>query len=482
MTGRTTHGDAEHDAIVVGAGPNGLAAAIELARNGRSVLVREGAPEIGGGLRSGELTIPGFVHDYCATVHPLGIGSPFFAALPLAQHGLEWVHPAAALAHPFDDGSAAVLERSAAATGESFGSAHDARAWRALVEPFVERWEELVPDILAPLHVPRHPLLLARFGLSALRSALGLATASFEGERARAMFCGIASHAVAPPAFLSTAAYGLTLAIAAHAVGWPLVRGGSHRFAAALASHLRSLGGRIETGAPVRALREVDSARVVLLDLTPRQVLSIAGDRLPGSYRRALSRFRYGPGIFKIDWALSEPIPWRAPDCARAGTVHLAGSMREIEASEVAPWRREAPAKPYVLLAQPTLFDVTRAPSGRHTAWAYCHVPHGSREDMTARMEAQVERFAPGFRDTILARHTMDTRALEAHNENLVGGDIGGGANLIGQLFFRPTMRRNPYATPVRGLYLCSSSTPPGGGVHGMSGWHAARNALAADD
>lgn len=480
MASRTVRGSVP-DAIVVGAGPNGLAAAIELARNGLSVELREAAAEPGGGLRtSRELTRPGFLHDICASVHPLGVGSPFFAGLGLEEYGLEWVHPPVPLAHPFDDGSAAVLERSASASGESFGSSRDSRAYVELVSRYVDRWPELVTDILAPLHVPRHPLLLARFGLHGLRSASGLAHRTFEGERARALLCGICAHAVVPPTFTASAAYGMTLAVAGHAVGWPIVRGGSSRLADALASRLRALGGDIVLNTLVRTLDELAPARVVVLDLTPRQVLSIAGARLPRLYRSALERFRYGPGVFKLDWALSEPIPWRAPECSRAGTVHLVGTLDEIEEAEQAPWRGSQADRPFVLLGQPSLIDETRAPAGAHTAWAYCHVPFGSGMDMTARIEAQVERFAPGFRDVIVARHAMDARALEAHNSNLVGGDIGGGANVLSQLFFRPVVKRVPYATPLDGVYICSSSTPPGGGVHGMSGFHAARAALRA--
>ena len=464
------------DAVVVGAGPNGLAAAIELARAGRSVLLREAAPDLGGGLRSGELTLPGFLHDICAGVHPLGAGSPFFASLPLAEHGLAWAEPDACLAHPFDDGTAAVLERSIEATGCTLGG--DAARYARLVEPFVERWDDLVRGVLAPLRLPRHPLLMARFGLHALRSSDGHVRAVFEGEHARAMLAGISAHAAVPLTGAASASFGLVLAIAAHVVGWPIVRGGTHRLADALASYLRSLGATIETGAPVRSLDELPPSRVVLLDLTPRQVLRVAGDRLPGRYRRALERFRYGPGVFKVDWALSEPIPWRAPECARAGTVHLGGRLDEIAAAEEAPWRGAPAERPFVLLSQPSLFDPGRAPPGRHTAWGYCHVPHGSDADMLPRIEAQVERFAPGFRDTILARRVLGPADLERHDANLVGGDIAGGAMTIGQIFARPTLSLVPYATPVEGLYLCSASTPPGGAAHGMCGHHAALAAL----
>lgn len=464
------------DAVVVGAGPNGLAAAITLARAGRSVLLREAKAEIGGGARSSELTLPGFVHDLFSAVHPLGAGSPFFRRLPLAEHGLEWIHPPAPLAHPLDDGSCPLLERSIDRTAQSLGE--DADAYRALVSPFNDRWEKLAVDVLRLPRVPRHPALLARFGMPAVRSAAGLAASRFRGERAAALFAGIAAHAVAPLTRPFTAAFGLILAVAGHAVGWPFPRGGARSIADALASYFVSLGGVIETDAPVHSLSELPPARAVLLDLTPRQVVRVAGERVSERYRRRLERFRYGPGTFKVDWALSGPIPWTAPDCARAGTVHLGGSLEEMIEAEAAPWEGRAADRPFVLLAQPTLFDPTRAPAGKHVAWAYCHVPHGSDVDMTDRIEAQVERFAPGFKARILARHTMGPAELERMDANLVGGDIAGGAMTGLQLFFRPTISLHPHRTPVKGLYLCSASTPPGGGVHGMCGYNAARFAL----
>lgn len=463
--------------IVVGAGPNGLGAAVALARAGHRVVLFEAMEAVGGGTRSAALTLPGFVHDVCSGVHPMGVASPFFRELPLAAHGLEWIQPPAPLAHPFDDGTAALLERSTEATGDTLDR-RDGAAWRRLMDPFVERWEALFDDALAPLHVPRHPLLLARFGLRALRSARGLATSWFGGERARALFAGIAAHTLEPLTTPPTAAFGLMLGIAGHAVGWPIARGGSQRIADALAALVREHGGDIRTSTPVRSLRELPPAAAIVLDLTPRQVLRVAGEALPRGYRRALMRYRYGPGVFKIDWALSSPIPWRAADCARAGTVHVGGRLAEIEASAAAVWRGRVEPRPFVLLAQPTLFDDRRAPPGRHVAWAYCHVPHGSSADHTAAVEAQVERFAPGFRDTILARHTMTPVALQRHNPNLVGGDINGGTQDLAQLVFRPAARLVPYATPVDHLYLCSASTPPGGAVHGMGGYHAARVVL----
>jgi phytoene dehydrogenase-like protein len=465
-----------YDAIVVGSGPNGFAAAIQLAQAGRAVLVREAAEVPGGGLRSAELTLPGFVHDVCAAVHPLAISSPFFRTLPLAAHGLEWVHPPIPLAHPFDDGTAVLLERSTEATGETLG--RDAAAYRDFLDPWVAIWDRLAEDVLAPLHLPRHPWALARFGLHALRSARGLAASLFEGPRARALFAGLAAHSMLPLTMAATAAFGLVLALTAHAGGWPIARGGSQRVADALVAYFRSLGGEVITQARVRSLDELPAGKTLIFDVTPRQLLEIAGHRLPAGYRSSLARYRYGPAAFKLDWALVAPIPWTAPGCGRAGVVHLGGTFEEIMASEEAPWRGAHAESPFVLLVQPSLFDASRAPAGKHTAWAYCHVPHGSPVDMTARIEAQVERFAPGFRDLILARSVRPPAALERHNANLVGGDINGGAQDGGQLFFRPTFRLVPYTTPVRGLYLCSASTPPGGGVHGMCGYFAAQAAL----
>ena len=468
-----------YDAVIVGSGPNGLAAAIVLARAGRSVLVREASATLGGGARSEALTLPGFVHDVCSAIHPLAAGSPFFRTMPLVEHGLRWVEPPVQLAHPFDDAPPALLQRSIEETGETLGE-YDAARYGALLRSFVANWERLAPDALAPLHVPRHPLLLARFGLQAFRSAAGLVTSSFRGTQARALIAGIAAHAAVPLTWPATASFGLVLGIAGHAVGWPIPIGGSQSLANALASYLRSLGGEIQTDAPVRSLGELPDARSVLLDLTPRQVVRVAGERLPAGYRQSLERYAYGPGVFKVDWALSGPVPWRWPEGGRAGTVHLGGTLEEMIAAEQAPWGGKHAERPLVLVAQPSVFDPTRAPEGQHTLWGYCHIPNGSTFDMTARIEAQIERFAPGFRDLILARRASGPRELESHNPNLIGGDISGGANTLGQLFLRPVAQRVPYATPVRGLYICSSSTPPGGGVHGMCGYHAARAALKA--
>jgi len=467
-----------YDAVVVGSGPNGLAAAITMARAGRSVLVLEAREAIGGGCRSAELTLPGFVHDVCSAIHPLGLGSPFFKTLPLGDHGLEWIHPPAPVAHPLDDGTAVVIERSVEETAAGLGP--DAAAYRRLMGPLSAEWDALAPELLAPLHLPRHPLAMARFGLMAVRSASGFAQARFRGERARAVFAGIAGHSILPLERTATAAIGLVLGALTHAVGWPLPRGGSRRIADALAAHLRSLGGEIRTGSPVESLDALPPARAVLCDVTPRQLLKLAGDRLRGRYRRGLERYRYGPAAFKLDFALSGPIPWKAAECARAATVHLGGTMDEIAASEAAVGRGEHPDRPFVLLVQPSLFDASRAPAGRHTAWAYCHVPNGSTFDMRARIEAQIERFAPGFGDLVLARSVLTPARLQELNANYVGGDINGGAQDLGQMFTRPVARIVPYSTPVRGLYICSSSTPPGGGVHGMCGYHAARAALRA--
>jgi phytoene dehydrogenase-like protein len=464
-------------AVVVGAGPNGLAAAIVLARAGRRVVVLEGEETAGGGCRSAELTLPGFVHDVCSTVQALALASPFLRDLQLQRHGLELAHPDTPLAHPLDDGTAVVLERSVEETARGLGP--DGDAWRRLFEPLLRDWEGLFGDLLAPLRPPRHPLLMARFGLSAVRSCRGLARSRFEGERARALLAGCCAHSMLSLRAPVSAAFGIVLALSAHAVGWPVARGGSQRLTEALLSELRSLGGTLETGRRVESLDELPAdAAPVLLDVTPRQLLRIAGERLPDGYQSRLSRYRYGPGIYKLDWALDGPIPWTAPEVARAGTVHLGGTLDEIVASEQAATRGEHHERPYVLLVQPSLFDPTRAPEGKHTAWAYCHVPSGSTRDMTGAIESQVERFAPGFGDLIAARSAMDSAEVERRNPNHVGGDINGGVQDLRQLFTRPVARPVPYSTPVPGLFICSSSTPPGGAVHGMCGYWAARAAL----
>jgi len=462
---------------VVGSGPNGLAAAITLAREGRSVLVREAQETIGGGVRSAELTLPGFIHDVCSSIHPFVPGSPFFRELKLEEQELELVQPAGVVAHPFDDGSAVVLERSVEATAAQLGE--DERAYRKMVEPIAHAWDLLEEAVLAPLvTAPRHPLALGRFALSALRSADGLARSAFSTERARALFSGCAAHSMVPLTWKGTAAFGLVLAVAGHRFGWPFPRGGAQKITDALAAHLRSLGGEIEAGAPVRSLADLPPARALFCDVTPRAFLRLAADSVPADYRRRLARFRHGPGAFKVDYALDGPIPWKAAECASAGTVHLGGTLAELVASEQAPWRGEHAERPFVLLAQHTLFDPTRAPEGKHTVWAYCHVPHGSARDMAERIERQIERFAPGFRDLVVGRSVLPPAELERRNENLVGGDINGGAANLRQLLFRPMIKLVPYKTPLHGVYLCSSSTPPGGGVHGMCGYLAARFAL----
>lgn len=468
------------EAVVIGSGPNGLAAAIVLAQAGLRVRVLEAEATIGGGARTAELTLPGFRHDICSAIHPVGAASPFFRTLPLAAHGLAWVEPPLALAHPFDDGSAAFLARSIDETADSLGP--DAAAYRRLIAPLVADFDLIVNDILAPLRPPRHPIALARFGLSAFRSAAGLAAARFDGDRARTFFAGMAAHSMLRLDQLATSAFALVLAVTGHAVGWPIARTGSQAIAEALAAELRALGGEIETGVCVETIAPFAASRAVLFDVTPKQVLALTGDELPAGYRRRLSRYRYGPGVFKLDWALSGPVPWRAEACHLAGTVHLGGSYDEIARSERDLYEGRCSERPFVIAAQQSRFDPTRAPEGKQTLWAYCHVPSGSEVDMTERIEAQIERFAPGFRDLILARTARGPAEMERHNANFIGGDINGGLQDIRQLFTRPVARFDPYSTPNRRLSICSSSTPPGGGVHGMCGYHAAKSALRRMD
>ncbi|HET9743095.1 MAG TPA: NAD(P)/FAD-dependent oxidoreductase [Terriglobales bacterium] len=464
-----------YDAVIVGSGPNGLAAATTIAQTGRSVLVIEAQEEIGGGTRSAELTLPGFIHDVCSAVHPMGIASPFFRSLPLEKHGLEWIHPPAPVAHPLDSG-AVLIERSVEETAANLGA--DAEQYVNLFRPFVADWTKLEQTLLGPPRLPQHPLAVARFGLSAWRSAYGFAQSYFKDERTRAAFAGMAAHSIVPLENLTTAAFGLVFTVTAHAVGWPIARGGSRSIAGALASYLRSIGGEIVTGMPVTSLDQLPKFRVALFDITPRQLLNINRLQFPSAFHQNLQRFRYGPGVCKVDWALDAPIPWKFPDCARAGTVHVGGTLEEIAASERAPWQGTTSATPFVLLAQPTLFDPTRAPAGKHIAWAYAHVPNGSNLDISDAIENQVERFAPGFRNRVLRRSVMLSSDMEQHNANLVGGDIAGGAALASQLLLRPTWRM--YGTPMKDIYLCSSSTPPGAGVHGMCGHFAALKALKA--
>jgi phytoene dehydrogenase-like protein len=441
--------------------------------------VFEARDTIGGGARTAELTLPGFRHDICSAIHPLGVGSPFFQSLPLDQFGLRWVFPRYAVAHPLDDGTAMTVQNSIEATAATYGI--DAAAYRRLMIPMVGDCNKILVDLLGPLPLPpRFPFATARFGVLALLPASVLVKLFFRGPRARAVFGGMAAHSMIPLNAPATASFGLMLSLLAHAIGWPMARGGSQAIVDAMASYLRTLGGEISTGRTIEGLDDLPASQASLLDVTPRQLTRIAGDRLPESYRRALGRFRYGPGVFKIDYALDGPIPWKARECSLAGTVHVGGTFEEISQAEAAVWRGEHPQRPFVLLTQQSLFDDTRAPAGKQTLWAYCHVPNGSTIDMTQAIEDQIERFAPGFRSRILARHSFHAAQMQQYNANYVGGDINGGAQTITQFFTRPVARRVPYSTPAKGIYLCSSSTPPGGGVHGMCGYHAAKAALRA--
>jgi phytoene dehydrogenase-like protein len=470
-----SHPRSARRAAVIGAGPNGLAAAITLAQHGVHVDVFEAEPQAGGAVRTLELTLPGFLHDFGSAVHPLAAGSPFFSSLPLQDHGLDWIHSPAPLAHPFDDGTAITLERDLHNAESVLGP--DGKRWRRLMQPFVNRWSVLSAEILRPLHVlTAHPFLLARFALAGFPSAKTLAHI-FRSERTKALFAGLAAHS-----FLSldeplSAAFGVILGAAAHAVGWPIPRGGAQSITDALGGHLSTLGGTVKTSTRIDDLSPIKDYDAVLCDVTPHQLLRIARNRFPPRFARKLAKFRYGAGTFKIDYALHSPIPWKAPECVRAATVHLGGSFQEIAASEYDMSHGRHSERPFVLLAQPSLFDSTRAPAGKHTAWAYCHVPNSSIVDMLEPLESQIERFAPGFRDCILARRVFSPSALEKMDANLIGGDISGGAMDLRQFFFRPTWRH--YATPVSNIYICSSSTPPGGGVHGMCGHNAAKLAAA---
>lgn len=467
----------KYDAVVVGAGPNGLAAAVRLAQEEMSVLLIEANDTIGGGTRSMELTRPGFVHDVCSAIHPLAAGSPYFRMLDLESFGLEWIHAEYPLAHPLDGGRAVVMHRSLAETVAALGV--DGRAYERLIGPLTEAFDDLADEILRPvLHVPKRPFLLARFGIHALQPCTMLAARQFRTPEARALFGGIGAHSLLSLDAPASSAIGLVLAAAAHSVGWPMPRGGSQSIADALARKFESLGGEIETGRRIHDLDELPSSRITLLDVTARQLLQIAGGRLTPKYRRRLECFRYGPAIFKIDYAMSEPVPWQADVCRRAGTIHLGGTLEEMAASEEAVAGGEHSETPFVLLAEHSRFDDTRAPAGGHTLWAYCHVPHGSAVDMTPQIERQIERYAPGFSDCVEERHVMNSADMEAKNANLVGGDINGGTASLPQLIARPVLSWNPYRTPIEGVYLCSASTPPGGGVHGMCGFRAAEAAI----
>ncbi|WP_336721703.1 phytoene desaturase family protein [Paraflavisolibacter sp. H34] len=465
----------EYDAVVVGAGPNGLAAAITLQQAGLSVLLVEGKEMIGGGLRTAQLTLPGFMHDICSAIHPMAAASPFFKTLPLEQYGLEYICPPLAAAHPFDDGTAAALYHSLKQTAESLGS--DENTYTKLVQPLIESWPRLANDLLAPLQLPSHPIDMALFGVKALTSATHLAK-RFRTRELRGLWAGMAAHSIQPLSNVATSAIGLVLMMAGHLNGWPFPKGGSMAIANALAAHFQALGGTIETNFYVRSLAQLPSARAVLFDVTPQQLLQIAGHKFSSIYKWQLERYRYGMGVFKVDWALDGPIPFTAPTCRQAGTIHLGNTLGEIVASEQTIAQGGHPERPFVLLAQQSLFDSTRAPEGKHTAWGYCHVPNGSTVDMTDIIERQVERFAPGFRDRIIGRSTMNAVQMQEYNANYIGGDINGGIQDVTQLFTRPALRLSPYRTSAKGLYICSSSTPPGGGVHGMCGYHAAKRAL----
>jgi phytoene dehydrogenase-like protein len=465
----------EYDAVVVGSGPNGLAAAIVLQQAGLSVLVMEAKDTIGGGLRSAELTLPGFVHDVCSAIHPLAAGSPFFTKLNLEQHGLEYIYPEISAAHPFDDGTSAVLKGSVHDTAQALGI--DGGAYTRLLEPLVKSWPGMAADVLAPLHFPKHPLDMAAFGLNALRSASSLSK-TFSSKEAKGLFGGMAAHSIQPLSNLATSAIALVLLATGHIHGWPAPVGGSKEIANALSSYFLSKGGKIQTGVLVKSMKDIPQAKAVLFDLTPKQILEIAGERFSPFYKWQLERYRYGMGVFKIDWALDGPIPFTSADCQKAGTVHLGNTFEEIATNEDLTSKGRHVEKPFVLLAQQSLFDSSRAPEGKHTAWAYCHVPNGSTVDMTSAIENQVERFAPGFKDLILAKHTMNTQEIEAYNPNYIGGDINGGIIDLAQLFTRPVISPSPYRTSTKGIYICSSSTPPGGGVHGMCGYHSAKQAL----
>jgi phytoene dehydrogenase-like protein len=465
----------DFDAILVGSGPNGLAAAILMQQKGLSVLLIEGKETIGGGLRSAELTLPGFTHDICSAVHPLAVLSPFFSTLPLDEFGLEFIYPSIAAAHPFDNGTAAIIKSSIFETAALLEA--DEYAYMDLVQPIVQDWPLIATDILAPLHFPKHPLPMATFGLKALMPASRLAK-RFKTEEAKGLLAGMAAHSIQPLTNIATSAEALVLMAAAHLKGWPIPKGGSNKMADALAAYFVSIGGKIETNLYITSLEQLPSAHAVLFDITPKQLLQIAGHKFSSLYKWQLERYRYGMGVFKIDWALDAPIPFTASECREAGTIHIGNTFKEIADTEQQAWDGKTVEKPFVLLTQPSIFDPTRAPEGKHTAWAYCHVPNGSTTDMTAAIENQVERFAPGFRERILATHTFNATEMEAYNPNYIGGDINGGVIDIGQLFTRPALRWSPYRTSAKGLYICSSSTPPGGGVHGMCGYHAAKRAL----
>ena len=469
-------GSKRYDAVIIGSGPNGVSAATVLAQKGLKVLMVEAKETVGGGCRSAELTLPGFVHDICSSIHPLGLGSPYWRTLELEKHGLRWIHPTACYAHPLDTGEAGVVYRSIEATALTLG--RDGQAYIDLMYSLNPHWELVCEAVLNPLKMFRHPIQLGLFGAKALLSAQCLVDTYFQDEAARALIAGVCAHSELPFTAPASASFGLVLGATAHILGWPMPEGGAQKLINALVSYYEGLGGEVVTDCPVASLSELPDARIILCDISPKQLVAIAGDKLPSGYANQLLSYTYGPGVFKLDHALAGPIPWTNPECSKAGTVHLGGSFEELAESERNCWKGRISQHPYVLLVQNANFDRSRAPQGKYTSWAYCHVTNGSKYDMTPYIENQIERFAPGFKDLILARHTLSPSTIENYNANYIGGDINGGAFILSQLLTRPVIRAIPYATPVKGLYLCSASTPPGGGVHGMCGYYAAHAAL----
>lgn len=466
----------QYDAVVIGSGPNGLSAAVELARNGKSVLVVEAADTIGGGTRTSQLTLPGFKHDFCSAVHPMGILSPFWNDLPLKEHGLTWITPEASIAHPLDGEPAVVISKSIEETAESLGK--DGKAWKRMVTPLMKHGKGLLKDALGPLSIPKNPISFALFGVQGALPATLYSKLRFRSERGRALFAGCAGHSVLPLSKPFSGAVGLIFAITAHLENWPVAAGGSEAITQSLASYFQSLGGEIKTGSTVENLDQLPTSDAILFDTGPDQLASIAASALPHRYKQRLNKYNYGPGVFKLDWALDGPIPWADSNCLKASTVHVGGTLLEIAQSEYDAWHGRHSNTPYLIVCQQSQFDPSRAPEGQHTGYAYCHVPNDSIIDMTMRIENQIERFAPGFKDRILARHKTSTQDFHTYNRNYVGGAITGGAADITQLFTRPVARFDPYSTPNPKLFICSHSTPPGGGVHGMCGYHAAQSAL----
>lgn len=466
----------EYDAVIVGSGPNGLTAAITLAQKGYRVIVYEASDTPGGGVRSKELTLPGYSHDVCSTVYPLGVGSPVLKTFPLEKFGLQWIYPDFEMAHPFDDGTAAVLHKSVEKTALSLGK--DYASYNKWMTRLLEDWDDIVNRVLGPLKIPEHPVKMSRFGIYALQSAHSFSKRYFRGNKGRGFFSGLAAHSILDLDEPATAAIGLVLAIMGHSEGWPIPKGGAQKLTDALVGYLKSLNGEVVVEHKINSVADLPPARVILFDLTPKQLLQITGNEFSAGYRKELEKYRYGSGVFKLDWALNEPIPFEAKVCRKAGTVHLGGTMEEIVSSEKSIRNGGYPERPFVLLTQPTQFDPLRAPKGKHIAWAYCHVPNGSTKDMTNVIEDQIERFAPGFKDTIIKRHKMNAVDFQNYNANYIGGDINGGLQDIKQLFTRPVKKWDPYQTAVKNWFICSSSTPPGGGVHGMCGYHAAQSAL----